>query len=411
MCDDFLLAESEPMKLTRCMIPAALAAVFLCLPAAASASPRAVSSCRTVDHWGSYFGAGRTTAPSPTPAAMTFPDPSCVTQVGTSNSTQYALLADGTLWAWGLGTRGELGDGGTVNSPATPVQVKFPPGTVIMFIPSDAMPYDSAMAIDSAGQLWVWGFNKGGELCTGNTLEMSTPVVANVAAPVTLAAGADEHMVVDSAGTVMSCGSNDNGVQGTGRIGGSPDLSPAPVIGLPQGVSAASLVSAFDNAGALLSDGSYWDWGMNTAGQLGDGGTRASGRPVQVSLPGRVTQAAQGGSTSSNGQTLVMLADGSLWAWGSDTWGQLGGGAAGTYSASPVQFHAPPGVSWSLLASGGGTSYAVDTGGGVWAWGWGAAWQIGDGSKRVTQARPVQVDTVTGVPRISATANDVAVAG
>jgi hypothetical protein len=48
------------------------------------------------------------------PAAVTVPG--TVVQIGTSNSTQYALLADGSLAAWGLGTLGRLGDGRSQNS-------------------------------------------------------------------------------------------------------------------------------------------------------------------------------------------------------------------------------------------------------------------------------------------------------
>ncbi len=56
------------------------------------------------------------------PAAVTVPG--TVAEVGTSNSTQYALLANGSLYAWGLGTHGQLGDGGTENSFSKAVRVQ-----------------------------------------------------------------------------------------------------------------------------------------------------------------------------------------------------------------------------------------------------------------------------------------------
>ena len=63
-------------------------------------------------HWGSYFGGrkGRIFDIQTSPVAVTVPG--TVAEVGTSNSTEYALLTDGALYAWGLGTHGQLGDGG-----------------------------------------------------------------------------------------------------------------------------------------------------------------------------------------------------------------------------------------------------------------------------------------------------------
>ena len=168
-------------------------------------------------------------------------------------------------------------------------------------------------------------------------------------------------------------------------------------------------MSAYDNAGALTADGTYYDWGYDGAGQLGNGTVnKASGTPAQVPLPDAVAQVAQGGSAAANGQTIVMLADGSLYGWGNDNWAQLGTGTTAAAVPSPVRFSAPAAVTYATLASGGATSYAIDTAGNVWAWGDGQAGQTGTGRK-ATVTVPVRVDT--GATVISSTANDVVVAG
>ena len=118
-----------------------------------------------------------------------------------------------------------------------------------------------------------------------------------------------------------------------------------------------------------------------------------------------MTQVAQGGSIWGNGQTLVMLSDGSLRAWGADFHGQLGNGTTGMESA-PVRIYPPPGVTYQWLATGSATSYAVSTTGETYAWGVGFAGQLGDGTTLTTLTA---VRVASGATMISSTANNVVI--
>jgi alpha-tubulin suppressor-like RCC1 family protein len=356
----------------------------------------------TVEHWGSFFGgaASGSSDLQTSPTAVTLPG--TVSSVASSNSTEYALLTDGRLFAWGLGNSGQLGDGDRFDSFTRPVQVQFPPGVRIAQIPTDVMPYDTGLAVDTQGRVWGWGRNGNGDLCLGNAHVYTRPVELPFD-NVTAVAGASNHALYDAAGTVYACGQNVKGDLGDGRHRSS--TRPVRVRHL-DGHAVKSLVAAFANSGALLANGQYFDWGYNAKGQLGTGHLGGSSDvPVRVKLPSAVTQVAQGGSIWFNGQTLVMLSDGSLWGWGADDFSQLGDGRTRA-EKSPIRFHPPAGVTYQSIATGSATSYAISTTGSVYAWGTGFLGQVGNGRK-ATVHHPVQV--ASGAMAISATANNVVV--
>jgi alpha-tubulin suppressor-like RCC1 family protein len=368
------------------------------LPAAIVGSSAAALAAPggTIEYWGTLDGGPK----QPLPVAVSLPGQ--IEQVGTSNAAQYALLTDGTLWAWGVGTRGELGDGGTANSFTTPVEVQFPPGVRIASIPTDAMPFDTGYAIDTNGNVWGWGANQGGELCLGNKTQFDTPVELPLSR-VTAVAGAANHTTYDAAGTLYSCGENSDGELGDGKTKGS-DV-PVQVKGL-SGQSVTALVSGYANVGALLSNGTYYDWGWDGQGQLGDGITgETSEVPVQVSLPAAATQAVEGGNSIDDDLTLVMLSNGEIYGWGANTSYQLGTGNRDN-EASPVRIFPPFGVTYQTLAAGGQTSYAISTSGDVYAWGGDKYGQVGNGTTD-TATEPIVVED--GATLISSTSDDVAV--
>ena len=324
--------------------------------------------------------------------------PGHVVQVVTSNSDTYALTSAGSVWAWGAGAMGELGNATTRSFVRTPVEVRFPSGVRIAKL-ANPMPYDSALAIDSHGVAWGWGFNSRHAVCLAKARQL-------VPAPlplshVSLATGAGAHSLLDAGGTVYACGLGADGELGDGSTASQP--TPTPVVGLPH-VEVAALVSSWQGSGALMDNGAYYDWGFNRAGQLGDGSTTNSDLPVRVHLPLPVTQVSQGGSRPTNGQTLALLANGSLWAWGSGSYGQLGLGNR-REAASPVEVSLPPTVRFSEVCSGGDSSYAIATNGVLWSWGGNQHGQLGDGT---TRERLVPRPTALVLAQVSATATNVA---
>jgi alpha-tubulin suppressor-like RCC1 family protein len=392
-----------PRKLLIAAVGLSLAGA--CVTMAAGPASAQESSGGTIEHWGSYGTNGKQHDTQLTPVSLSLPQG--VVQVSSSNSTQYALLSNGQVYAWGLGTNGQLGNGGTTSSLTKAVRVQFPSGVKIKFLPTDVMPYNTAFAVDTTGQAWGWGDNGDGDLCLGNTTEQNTPVKLPFTDVTSLDGGADHatyYGTYDSDDTLWSCGNNAYGELGNGTT----TSSTVPVaVTVPTGVSitGATLVAAWGNTG-LLVGGQYYDWGYNAAGQVGNGTKGASAlEPVHVPLPDTVTQAALGGSDADNGQTLVMLSDGAIYAWGSDGSYQLGDGKTAD-EPSPELISPPAGVTYQTLASGGETSYAISTAGDVYAWGNSAQGQIGDGK---TTAAPQPVEVESGASLISSTSTDVVV--
>src|SRR6185369_17064121 len=107
------------------------------------------------------------------------------------------LKSDGTVWAWGDGRVGQLGDGNFYTDPpygvATPVQVRGLSGVVAI-----AGGSEHSLALKSDGTVWAWGSGYSGQLGDGNFYTtgnrgVATPVQVSGLTSVTAIAGGGEH--------------------------------------------------------------------------------------------------------------------------------------------------------------------------------------------------------------------------
>jgi alpha-tubulin suppressor-like RCC1 family protein len=326
-----------------------------------------------------------------------------VVQIATSNSDDYALTSSGAVYAWGPGAQGELGNGTRERLSEDAVRVQFPAAVRIAKLPNP-MPYNGGMAIGRGGTVWAWGNDRARDFCQARGSIVTTPIRVPLS-HVTLAVGALRHTLYDTDGRIVSCGAGPNGQLGNGTSGPGADTGiPVAVRGLPL-ARAVALTSAWGNAGVLTADGRYYDWGYDAGGQVGDGTTRMATSAVRVALPHRVAHVFEGGSYADNGQTMAILTNGSLWEWGTGTFGQLGDHST-TDARRPVQLRSLHGVHFVAVNSGGSTDYAIDRRSQLWAWGNNRVDQLGDGSTRRMQQTPV-MDPLT-VSQISSTAHNVA---
>jgi alpha-tubulin suppressor-like RCC1 family protein len=152
---------------------------------------------------------------------------------------------------------------------------------------------------------------------------------------------------------------------------------------------------------ALKSDGSLWAWGWNDSGQLGGIVGLEVYEPVRVSGEGDWISVTCGGA-----HTVALAADGTLWAWGANASGQLG---IGPYDYDLEQHFQPARVGTNVdsagVACGSDHTVAVKTDGTLWAWGYNKYGQLGKGTYGSTNEPnywPAQVGTDAGWSAIAA---------
>ena len=203
-----------------------------------------------------------------------------------------------------------------------------------------------------------------------NSASSSSTVVAEsfFNAVKSIAAGRNHTSSVRNDGTVWNWGTGSNGQLGDGNSGvGVGVRTPAQVAGL-EGFN-----SIADGNGwvlALKSDGTVWGWGINNQGQLGDGTTTDRSRPVQTSGLTNVTAVAAGFFYS-----LALKSDGTVWTWG------YGGGinsTVGVIRTTPVQLTGITNV--IALAAGGAHVLMLKSDKTLWAVGANSSGQLGDGT-------------------------------
>ncbi len=187
----------------------------------------------------------------------------------------------GTVYSWGDGTDGVLGNGGTATE-KTPVVVSLPAGVTATSISAGRY---SGLATGSNGVLYSWGDNTKGELGNGTTTEANSPVAVSMPGGVTavvIAAGGMHMLAVGSNGLLYAWGLNTDGQVGNGTT--TQQKSPVP-IALPSGVDPVALAGGMDSSFTIGSDGKLYGWGYNGTGQLGNGTTTDDLAPAPVLLP------------------------------------------------------------------------------------------------------------------------------
>ncbi len=294
-----------------------------------------------------------------------------VSSVAVGGSHTLFVKSDGTLWAMGDNTHGQLGDGSTV-SRSYPVRVATG-------VASASGGGAHTLYVKTDGTLWAMGRNDRGQLGDGTTTDRNVPVqiASGVAA---VSAGASHSMFRKTDGTLWATGAN------SGQLGDGTTTDRNVPVQVASGVTAVS--AGGTHTLLVKTDGTLWATGSNSLGQLGDGSN--FDRPMWEQVATGVVSVSAGPS-----HTMFIKTDGTLWATGANYYSQLGDGSNMSFRNTPVQV--ATGV--ASVAAGAYHTMFVRVGGALWAVGGNFDGQLGDGT---TTDRKTFVQVTGGVAWVAA---------
>ncbi len=295
-----------------------------------------------------------------------------------------ARRTDGTVVTWGQGV---LGDGAAYGYQRYPVAVRQTGGAALSGVVSVAAGSDFGVAARTDGSAWSWGNNTmcvlATYVCTGLAFPPglhAAPVLTSAGVALTgvtrVAAGKAMHaLALRSDGTVWSWGTEYYGYLGNGTATLQRSLA-RPVLTVSGAVlsGVASITAGDEHSVAVRRDGTVYAWGNNTNGQLGigvAGSSTSSMRAVKVMAGAGVALTGVAAAVATKDATLFLKADGSVWGVGSNNFRQLGNAASGTH-VYPVRVLDLRGVALTgirAVAAREWHALAVRTNGTVYAWG------------------------------------------
>lgn len=376
-----------------------------------------------------------------------------IRKVATGGGTIAALRDDGTVWAWGVGNRGQLGNGddrhrlvpALIETVGTARSIHGGENTVVagrqdgsltawgddamglnrLALSNDELrsgsPWDNALglsgvtsvavgwgsvvALRSDGTVWATGGGSG----TEPTYETRPERVRQLAGITAVASAHHTKYALDESGTVWAWGDAGRNQIGDGFIlipgpsmAGMVTSREVPVRSLIPG-RVVAIAASYETAYALHEDGTVWAWGNNEHGELGNGrqqdmtqlmyerGAHVP-RPACVSGLKNIRLIASGGSTA-----YAVATDGTVWGWGSNDHGQLGVGVNSELATLPVEIEGLPPIVG--ISTSGHSTFATDAEGVVWAWGLNRDGQLGDGTQ-IDRRQPTRIPELRGAESV-----------
>ncbi|OXM84341.1 S-layer homology domain-containing protein [Paenibacillus rigui] len=298
------------------------------------------------------------------------------TSVASQHNTTLALDANGRIWGWGWNVSGNLGDG-TVRYSYWPKQITVTDNGVPVSFKEVKPGFNASLALDTNGNIWGTGDNGSGQLGLGSG---TASVLVWTKLQVTDGGSAVVFKKIASLrGTSFALDSNGQ-LWIWGFRTGSPDFRVPTKQSLTDNHGNPAVFTALEgsdeNGMALDSSNHLWRIydGAYSSGELTvmDGGTEVEFQSIFA-----------GGDYGSGigRQRLALDTNGELWSWGPDEEGQQGNGAVTGIVGSPTKLSITDNgnpVKLVKITAGNMDVLALDTNGDMWTWGRNASGQLGD---------------------------------
>lgn len=350
---------------------------------------------------------------------------------------------DGTVWCWGSNKFGQLGFGEVGPGVSIPTQV---PG--IMNAVAIGLGDAHSCVLTSERTVWCWGANAFGQSGAAQidpkAIVARPQQIAGVANVVQLRVGSNHNCVLMQNADTLCWGDNFNGQLGNPIVNAQVRAEPIQVAGI---MRFANLAAGGAHTCGLLQDGDVLCWGWNRYGQIGNGigggasdvlvpspvitlqdvnsvavggshvcagtqgrttvcwgdnsigqlGTGLFGDVASLSAPQQVTLAVDSlATTVGANHACALLISTELACWGSNEYGQIGNGFAGSIANTAVPNFVTGLIGVTDFASGGNTNCAIVSGA-VYCWGDNQYAQAGQPTVGIgdLRATPEQVPLLT----------------
>ena len=337
-----------------------------------------------------------------------------IVQVSLGDNHSCALNMDGGVFCWGLGTSGQLGNGGIV-SKDHPVEVIVNGSTdslenIVQIASGD----NHSCALNTIGRIYCWGEGSNGQLGNNDIVSKDSAVMVveadGIDTPlegiVWIGVGGNHSCALTSSGNVLCWGKNDQGQMGLGNSDVADKDAPVAVVNGPSSSTPLSDIVQISVGGehtcALTEARHVLCWGEGGKGRLGNDGTADSSHPVTVvAANGSTTPLGDIVQVSSGGDfTCALTASGEVRCWGEGINGRLGNDyfverdypdtvIDGNGSTTPLK-------NIVQVASGGNFACALTSGGKAKCWGTAANGRLGNDDNSNNKDHPVNVVNADG---------------
>jgi len=297
-----------------------------------------------------------------------------------TGATHACGVANGTVYCWGTSSHGALGLGSTTQARVPTAVTGGDLGTKVVQDVTAGTDFTCAVA---SGKAYCWGLGTNGQLGNGGQSSSTTPKAVSSLSGITSLSAGGAHACAVASGKAYCWGQGTSGQLGDGGTNQKESPDAVRTDGVLSGRTVAS-VTAGGSHSCAVADGQAFCWGLGASGQLGNGSTTSVNLPAAVDVSGMLMGRSVAQLAAGTSHTCA-IADGKAFCWGLGTSGQLGNSATST-SSTPVAVATSTMSGTVVSLSGGAATTCAAASGNAYCWGAGTNYGLGNASTSAATA-------------------------